>query len=95
MTKSYKTTLALSVIAATAVAFVLGPALIQSASAVPAPKTEERCSEEKFAHLESCPGKSEDASGGDRDDECIARNPGQAKNCPEGEADEVVNPPNK
>ena len=88
MTKSYKTTLALSVIAATAVAFVIGPALIQSASAVATPKTEEvqRCDDPKFADRESCPGKSEEATGGDRDDEnvCFARNEGQAKNCPTG-----------
>ena len=88
MTKSYKTTLALSVIAATAVAFVIGPALIQSASAVATPKTEEvqRCDDPKFADRPSCPGNSENASGGDRDDEniCFARNAGQAKNCPEG-----------
>lgn len=87
-----KTTLALSVIAATAVAFVIGPALIQSASAVPAPKTDDRCSDPKFADRDSCPGKSEDAKGNDRDDECIARNNGQAKQFPECD-DGVVNPP--
>lgn len=85
---STKTTLALSVIAATAVAFVIGPALIQSASADAIPKTVEtsRCDDPKFADRESCPGKSEEAEGNDRDDEniCVARNAGQAKNCPEG-----------
>ena len=79
-----KSTLALSVIAATAVAFVIGPALIQSASAVAEPKTREGCSDPKFADRESCPGKSEEASGGDREDVCFARNEGQAKNCPTG-----------
>jgi hypothetical protein len=62
---STKTTLALSVIAATAITFVIGPALIQSASAVAEPKTREGCSDPKFADRESCPGKSEDASGRD------------------------------
>ena len=90
-----KSTFAISVIAATAVALVIGPAMIQIAAADPAPKTQERCSDEKFDHLKSCPGKSEDAQGGDRDDDCIARNPGQAKNCPDGEADETVNPPSR
>jgi hypothetical protein len=79
-----KTTLALSVIAATAIAFVIGPALIQSASADAIPKTREGCSDPKFADRESCPGKSEEAEGGDREDVCVARNAGQAKNCPEG-----------
>ena len=86
------TTLAISVIAATAIALVIGPALMQSASADPTPKrtitTETRCDDPKFADRESCPGKSEEASGGDRDDEtettCVARNAGQAKDCPEG-----------
>ena len=83
---STKTTLALSVISAVAVMFVIAPAFIQSASAVATPKTEEvnRCNDPKFADRESCPGKSEEATGGDREDEniCYARNEGQAKNCP-------------
>ncbi len=82
----------LLIIIATAVALVIGPALIQSAAADPTPKrvitTETRCDDPKFADRESCPGKSEEASGGDRDDEtettCVARNQGQAKDCPEG-----------
>jgi hypothetical protein len=88
---STKTTLALSVIAATALAFVIGPALIQAASADPAPKTVQGCDDPKFADRPSCPGKSEDASGGDRDDVCVARNNGQAKqnNC---EETDIVNP---
>jgi hypothetical protein len=81
-----KTRLALGFIAATVVMFVIAPALIQSASAVATPKTQEtsRCSDPKFADRESCPGKSEEASGGDREDEniCVSRNAGQAKNCP-------------
>ena len=85
----------LLIIIPTAVALVIGPALIQSAAADPAPKTQQKCSDPKFADRESCPGKSEEARGGDRDDECIARNPGQAKNCPDGEADETVNPPSR
>jgi hypothetical protein len=82
-----------------AMAFAVLPALIQQqASAVPAPKTEEvqKCSDPKFADRESCPGKSEDASGGDRDDinECTPRNPGQAKNCPtDSTVTDPVNPP--
>ena len=88
-----KATYATLVATAVAMAFAVLPALIQQqASAVPAPKTEEKCSDLKFAERESCPGKSEDAKGNDREDLCIARNPGQAKNC-EGGADEVVNPP--
>jgi hypothetical protein len=90
---STKTTLALSVIAATAIAFVIGPALIQSASADPVPKTREQtttnCSDPRFADRPSCPGKSEESSGEageEREDEttttCFARNEGQAKNCP-------------
>jgi hypothetical protein len=88
---STKTTLALSVIAATAVAFVVGPALIQSAAADPAPKTDPRCSDEKFDHLKSCPGNSENAASDKRDDDCIARNRGQAIQNPECD-DGVVNP---
>ena len=89
---STKSTLALSVIAATTLAFVIGPALIQAASADAVPKrtitTETRCDDPKFADRPSCPGNSENASGGDRDDEtettCVARNQGQAKDCPPG-----------
>ena len=81
---STKTTLALSVISAVVVMFVIAPAFIQSASAVATPKTEQRCNDPKFADRESCPGKSEEAQGGDREDVCFARNAGQAKNCPEG-----------
>ena len=90
MQKTTYSTLALGVIAATALAFVIGPALIQSASADAIPKRTitERCDDPKFADRESCPGRSEEAEGGDRDDEtettCVARNQGQAKDCPEG-----------
>ena len=88
MMSTQKTTLALSVISAVVVMFVIAPAFISSASAVATPKTEEvnRCNDPKFADRESCPGKSEEAQGGDREDEnvCFARNAGQAKNCPEG-----------
>ena len=97
---STKTTLAIGVIAAAALAFVAGPALIQSASAVrfEEPFVEEkRCSEDKFQERETCPGKSADAQGnpGDREniETCTARNHGQEKNCPDGEADVVINPP--
>ena len=75
-----------------AMAFAVVPAVTQSAYADAPPKTvvteEKRCSDPKFADRESCPGKSEEASGGDREDEtetvCEARNAGQAKNCPPG-----------
>ena len=88
---STKSTLTLSVIAATAVAFVLGPALMQSASADPAPKTVEGCDDPKFEGRTSCPGKSEDAASDKRDDQCIARNRGQAQqnDC---EETAIVNP---
>lgn len=44
---------------------VIALALVQSASAVPAPKAveTEECSEENFDKFDSCPGKSEDSSG--------------------------------
>lgn len=84
---STKSTLALSAIAAAALAFVIGPVLVQTASAVPAEETvvTTECSDEQFARHDGCPGKSEDSSGigatGDREEEttCTARNPGQAK----------------
>ena len=82
--KPKTTTLAFSLIAATTLLLVIAPALISSASAVAVPKTDERCDDPRFADRESCPGKSEDAEGGDRDDLCVARNAGQAKNCPPG-----------
>jgi hypothetical protein len=93
---STKTTLTLSVIAAIAVlAAAVTPALIQSASADAVPKTREEtgCNDPKFADRESCPGKSEEAQGGDREDEniCFARNEGQAKNCPPGSEVVIVN----
>jgi hypothetical protein len=81
--------LAIGVTAVLAVA--LAPVVISSASAVPAPKQdiEERCNDPRFADRESCPGRSEEAGGGgveDREDinTCTPRNPGQAKDCPEG-----------
>ena len=54
-----------NVIAATVVMVVIALALVQSASAVPAPKAveTEECSEEKFDKFDGCPGKSEDSSG--------------------------------
>jgi len=92
-----KITMAFSAIAATTLLLVIAPALISiSASAVPAEKTVEKqsCSDPKFSDRESCPGKSEDATGGDREDiqTCVARNPGQAKDCPEGSTVTTVNP---
>jgi hypothetical protein len=50
-----------SVIAATVVMDVIAQALVQSASAVPAPKVieTEECSEEKFDKFDGCPGKSQ------------------------------------
>jgi hypothetical protein len=82
MTKSYKTTLALSVIAATALAFVIAPALIQSASADAIPKTRNECTQ--GPPREECPGESE-KNNPNRDEVCVARNNGQLKNCPDGE----------
>ena len=81
----------LLVIGMTAVlAIALLPVLVSQVDAVPAPKQDPSCSDPKFADRDSCPGKSEEASGGDRDDECTARNRGQAD---EGCNDDVVNPP--
>jgi hypothetical protein len=77
-------------IAAIVLAIVVAPAVMNSAFADPAPKQDPSCSDPKFADRDSCPGKSEDASSGDRDDECTARNRGQAdENC----NDDIVNPP--
>jgi hypothetical protein len=89
---STKTTLALSVIAAAVLAFVIGPVLIQSASADAVPKrditTTTQCDDPKFADRPSCPGESENAASDKREDEtettCVARNQGQAKDCPPG-----------
>jgi hypothetical protein len=69
---------------------------MQSASAIPAPKTDERCDDIKFADRESCPGKTEDAKGDPRDDECVPRNRGHIDDCPDpDEVTEPVNPPSK
>jgi hypothetical protein len=77
---------------ATVLAVVFAPAVMISAFADPAPKQDPSCSDEKFADRDSCPGKSEEAEGGDRDDECTARNKGQSdENCD----DDIVNPPDK
>jgi hypothetical protein len=38
---------------------------------------------------------SEDAASDKRDHECVARNKGQAKDCPDGSVITTVNPPNK
>jgi hypothetical protein len=73
-------------------AIVLAPAVMNSAFADPAPKQDPSCSDPKFSDRDSCPGKSEEAEGGDRDDECTARNKGQSdENCD----DDIVNPPDK
>jgi hypothetical protein len=98
---STKSTLALSVIAAAALALVVGPVLIQSASAIPADKqvNESHCNDPdhpQFADRESCPGESENSAGvaGDeRQDEnvCTARNNGQAKDCPPDSTIIIVN----
>ncbi len=104
MTKSHKTTLALSVVAAAALALFIGPALMQSASAVPAPKTETKCDEAKFEgtrHEFECPGKSEAAEGDPRDEDCTPRNRGHIDECEaivdedDGDVNEPVNPPPK
>jgi hypothetical protein len=90
----------LSIIAAATLVLVIAPVLISSAAAVPAPKqdVEDRCNDPRFADRESCPGRSEEAGGGgveDREDieTCTPRNPGQAKDCPEGSIiQDPVNP---
>ncbi len=75
---------------AAVLAIVLAPTLMNSAFADPAPKQDPSCSDPKFADRDSCPGQSEEASGGDRDDTCTARNRGQSDdNC----NDDIVNPP--
>jgi hypothetical protein len=86
-----KVMLATLVATAVAMAFAVMPALITQASADPAPKTVERCDDPRFADRTSCPGESENAASDKRDDECIARNNGQAKqnNC---EETAIVNP---
>jgi hypothetical protein len=98
----------LTVIAATALVYVVTPALIQSASAIRVDEpavVDTGCNDPKFADKpqfqDSCPRASEDSSGvgetGEREDvtTCTARNPGQeAKLCPD-DADEtiIINPP--
>ena len=84
------TAIFLAVVVVGVLAVAITPALVVSASADPAPKQDESCSDEKFEDRDSCPGKSEDAKGNDRDDECTARNRGQAdEDCD----DDIVNPP--
>jgi hypothetical protein len=80
--------IALSIAAVLAV--ILAPTIVNSVSADPAPKQDPSCSDPKFAERDSCPGKSEEASGGDRDDECTARNRGQSDDSCN---DDIVNPP--
>ena len=94
-----KVMLATLVATAVAMAFAVMPALTLQASAVPAEKrvVTKECSEEKFEKFDGCPGKSEDSqgvAGETRDEEtiCTARNPGQAKDCPEGSTIVLVNP---
>jgi hypothetical protein len=84
------TTIFLAVGVAAILAVVIAPTLVISASADPAPKQDESCSDEKFSDRDSCPGKSEDSESDKRDDECIARNKGQA----DEDCTETVNPPN-
>jgi hypothetical protein len=104
MTKSHKATLALSVVAAAALALVIGPALMQSASADPAPKTDPSCDDPNFIgtkHEDDCPGKSESSTGDKRDNECTPRNRGHIDDCealvePEpgdSNVEDPVNPP--
>ncbi len=83
-----------ALILATGIVAILAIAISPYMSTVfadPAPKEDPSCSDPKFADRDSCPGASEDASGGDRDDECTARNRGQSSDdC----NDAIVNPPN-
>jgi hypothetical protein len=84
------TTILLAAGVAAVLAVVIAPALVEPASADPAPKQDPSCSDPKFEDRDSCPGKSEDAEGNDRDDECTARNRGQSdEDCD----DDIVNPP--
>jgi hypothetical protein len=85
------TAIFLAVGVAAVLAVVIAPTLVISASADPAPKQDESCSDPKFSDRDSCPGESEDSKGkNDRDDECIARNKGQA----DEDCTETVNPKN-
>ena len=81
------TTAIFTIMVASALSVLTSPILYSNVNAEPTPKTtvSEKCSDPKFADRASCPGNSEDAGGNDREDivECDARNPGQAKNCPE------------
>jgi hypothetical protein len=84
------TAIFLAVGVAAVLAVVMAPALVKPVSADPAPKQDESCSDEKFSDRDSCPGKSEDAKGNDRDDDCTARNKGQS----DEDCTDTVNPPN-
>jgi hypothetical protein len=86
LTMNPKTVLGIAAV----LAIVLAPAVMISTFADPAPKQDESCSDEKFSDRDSCPGKSEEAKGNDRDDECVARNKGQS----DEDCTETVNPPN-
>jgi hypothetical protein len=84
-------TVFLTVFIAAFLAIVVSPAVVNNVFADPAPKQDPSCSDPKFEERDSCPGKSEDSSGDKRDDECTARNRGQAdEDC----NDDIVNPPN-
>lgn len=82
---------------AVVLAVAISPMLVGHVNADPAPKqdVEDKCSDPKFADRESCPGASEDARSNHREDvqTCTPRNPGQAKDCPDGsEIQDPVNP---
>ena len=92
-----KTTMVIfTIMVASAFSVLVSPLLYSNVNADPTPKTTvtSKCSDPKFADRPSCPGNSENAQGGDRDDvvSCEARNPGQAKNCPSG-SDVTTNRP--
>jgi hypothetical protein len=84
------TAIFLAVGVAAVLAVVIAPTLVKSVSADPAPKQDESCSDPKFSDRDSCPGKSEDSESDKRDDECTARNKGQA----DEDCTDTVNPRN-
>ena len=70
---------------------VIAPALVQSASVIRAEKTETSFSDDKLMNCQAFlanPAEMQQITKRDDDDDCTARNRGQEKLCPEGEADE-------
>jgi hypothetical protein len=93
-----KTSLLLLGIAAV-LSVVLAPSLVPTASADPAPKTEENCTQDTGGgERESdgeCPGKSNE-NNKNKDEECTPRNRGHEDDCAGAEViEDPVNPPDK